>query len=100
MTTATRHPFVISQTFSKEDSDAIHSDAIRMIELIPALEGTDAYDVLITYHSSDKVYRYEVDNDATAERWYHLLNDPTVCSVVSWGREVNHARAHGDILDT
>jgi hypothetical protein len=93
MITATRHPFVIARTFTEEQSSAV-----SMLELVPSAEGNDCYDALVTYHSSDKVYRYEVEDDATAELWYSILNDPEVCSLTSWGTLVNHARAHGDIV--
>jgi len=94
MTTATRHPFVIARTFTKEESSAV-----SMLELLPSAEGTDAYDVLLSYHSSDKVYRYGVEDDATAQLWFSIMNDPEVCSLTSWGTLVNRARAHGDIVE-
>ena len=56
MITATRHPFAIGRTFTKEESSAV-----SMLELVPSAEGNDCYDALVTYHSSDKVYRYEVE---------------------------------------
>ena len=94
MITATRHPFTIARTFTKEESSAL-----SMIELVPSADGNDSYDVLIAYQSSDKVYRFEVEDDATAELWYGLMSDPEACSVTSWGSLVNRARAHGDIMD-
>ena len=93
MITATRHPFVISHTFTKEDSSAV-----SMMELVPSAEGNDSYDVLVSYQTSDKVYRYEVEDDATAELWFSIMNDSEVCSLTSWGTLVNRARAHGDIV--
>jgi hypothetical protein len=93
MITATRHPFVIGRTFTEEQSSAV-----SMLELVPSAEGNDCYDVLVSYRSSDKVYRYEVEDDATAELWYSIMNDPEVCSTASWGNLVNRARAHGDIV--
>lgn len=94
MTTATRHPFVIARTFTKEESSAV-----SMLELVPSAEGNDSYDVLVSYHTSDKVYIYEVEDDATAELWYSIMKDPEVCSLTSWGSLVNRARAHGDIVE-
>jgi hypothetical protein len=95
MTTATRHPFKVSWVFTEEESSAIH----RM-ELVPAQDGTDAYDTIISFRSSpEKVYRYAVEDDATAQRWNDLLSDPSARSMTSWGYEVNHARAHGDIVE-
>ena len=93
MITATRHPFVIARTFTKEESSAV-----SMLELVPSAEGNDSYDVLVSYHTSDKVYRYAVEDDATAELWYSIMNDSEVSSLTSWGTLVNHARAHGDIV--
>ena len=94
MITATRHPFAIARTFTKEESSAI-----SMLELIPSVEGNDSYDVLVSYHTSDKVYLYEVEDDATAQLWFSIMNDPEVCSLTSWGTLVNRARAHGDIVE-
>ena len=94
MITATRHPFVIARTFTKEESSAV-----SMLELLPSAEGNDSYDVLVSYHTSDKVYRYEVEDDATAELWFSIMNDPEVCWLTSWGSLVNRARAHGDIVE-
>jgi len=94
MITATRHPFVIANTFTKEESSAV-----RMLELVPSFEGNESYDVLISYHSSDKLYRYEVEDDSTAELWFSIMNNPEVCSLTSWGTLVNRARAHGDIVE-
>ena len=94
MITATRHPFVIARNFTKEESSAV-----SMLELVPSAEGNDSYDVLVSYHTSDKVYRYEVEDDATAQLWYSIINDPEVCALTSWGTLVNRARAHGDIVE-
>jgi hypothetical protein len=94
MITETRHPFTIACTFNEEQSSAI-----SMMELVPSAEGNDSYDVLVSYHSSDKVYRYEVEDDATAELWFSIMNDSEVCSLTSWGSLVNRARAHGDIVE-
>ena len=95
MITATRHPFKISWVFTEEESSAIH-----LLELVPSADGSDAYDVLISYKSTpDKIYTYEVEDDATAESWYELLNHPESRSMTSWGYEVNRARAHGDIVE-
>ena len=93
MITATRHPFVISRTFTEDQSSAV-----SMMELVPSAEGNDSYDVLVSYQTSDKVYRYEVEDDATAELWFSIMNDSEVCSLTSWGTLVNRARAHGDIV--
>ena len=94
MTTATRHPFAVARTFNEEQSSAV-----SMLELVPSAEGNDSYDVLVSYQTSDKVYRYEVEDDATAELWFSIMNDSEVCSLTSWGTLVNRARAHGDIVE-
>jgi hypothetical protein len=95
MITASAHPFKISWVFTEEESSAI-----QRLELVPAQTGSAAYDALISFRSSpDKVYRYEVEDDATAERWNALLSDPSARSATSWGYEVNRARAHGDIVE-
>jgi hypothetical protein len=94
MITATRHSFTITRTFTQEQSSAI-----GMLALVPSAEGNDSYDVLIQYQSSDKVYRYEVEDDATAELWHGIMSDAEVSSVTSWGTLVNLARTAGDIVE-
>lgn len=95
MTTTSLHPYAVSWTFSEEESSAI-----QLLELVPAQNGTAAYDANISFRSApQRVYRYEVEDDATAQRWSDLLNDPSARSATSWGYEVNRARAHGDIVE-
>lgn len=88
MTTATLHQFTIDQT--------VTSTAIQRIQLIPAADGTAAYDAVVTFQGG-REYVYNVDNDATAERWYSLLSDAESNAATSWGNEVNHAINHGDM---
>lgn len=90
--TLTTHPLKVSWVFTEEESSAI-----KMLELVPAQDGTLAYDALIQWRSSEKVYRFAVEDDATAAKWFDLLGDPEARSSVSWGRLVAHARKHGDI---
>lgn len=86
--TATAHPFIIDQT--------VQSSAVERIQLIPAADGTMAYDAQITFQGG-KVYTYNVEDDATAARWHSLLSDPADRAATSWGAEVNRAIRHGDI---
>lgn len=88
MTTATAHSFTIDQ--------AVQSSAVQRIALIPAANGTPAYDARITFQNG-REYLYNVEDDATAQKWYSLLSDETDRNATSWGAEVNRAIAHGDI---
>lgn len=88
MTTATTHPFTIDQE--------VTSSAIQRIALIPAADGTDAYDARITFQNG-REYLYNVEDDATAQKWYSYLSDAADRAGTSWGAEVNRAIAHGDI---
>ena len=91
--TKTQHPFCIRHEFLPEESSAI-----SLIEILPtSLESLDAYDVLISWRNSDKVYRFAVEDDATAEKWYSLLSNEEDFKNTSWGYEVSRARKHGDI---
>jgi len=56
MITATRHPFVIARTFTKEESSAVST-----LEIVPSADGNDSYDVMISYRTSDNVYRLKFD---------------------------------------
>ena len=66
MTTATLHQFTIDQT--------VASSAVERIQLIPAADGTAAYDAVVTFQGG-REYVYNVEDDATAERWHGLLSD-------------------------
>lgn len=86
--TATAHPFAIDQT--------VQSSAVDRIQLVPAADGTAAYDAIITFNNG-REYVYNVEDDATAQKWYSLLSDDTDRAAISWGAEVNRAIRHGDI---
>lgn len=86
--TATAHPFTIDQ--------AVESSAVQRIALIPAADGTMAYDAIITFNNG-REYTYNVEDDATAQKWHSLLSDATDRAAISWGAEVNRAIRHGDI---
>jgi hypothetical protein len=90
--TITHHAFKVSWVFSEEESGAV-----KMLELVPAQDGTDAYDALIQWRTSEKTYRFAVEDDATAAKWFDLLSDPEARSSVSWGSLIAAARRHGDI---
>ena len=90
--TLTAHALKISWVFTEEESGAI-----KMLELVPAQDGSMAYDALIQWRSSAKVYRFAVEDDATAAKWFDLLSDPEARSSVSWGSLIARARRHGDI---
>ncbi len=89
MLTATRHQFCITAE--------VNSSAINRIAIVPAQDGTDAYDLLLTFNSGDKEYRYIFEDDATAEKWFYLLNNEEDKEATSWGREFHRALKHGDI---
>lgn len=86
--TATAHPFTIDQ--------AVTSSAIERIALVPAADGTAAYDAQITFQGG-RQYVYNVEDDATAQKWHSLLSDDADRAATSWGAEVNRAIRHGDI---
>ena len=88
MTTATAHSYTIDQT--------VTSSAVQRIALIPAADGSTAYDARITFQNG-REYLYTVEDNATARRWFALLSDPDDREATSWGAEVNQAIAHGDI---
>ena len=90
--TLTAHALKVSWVFTPEESGAI-----KMLELVPAADGSMAYDALIQWRSSAKVYRFAVEDDATAAKWFSLLGDPEARSSVSWGSLIARARRHGDI---
>jgi hypothetical protein len=90
--TLTAHAFKVSWVFTEEESGAV-----KMLELVPAQDGTMAYDALIQWRSSEKTYRFAVEDDATAAKWFDLLSDPEARSSVSWGSLIAAARRHGDI---
>jgi hypothetical protein len=88
MTTATAHSYTVDQT--------VTSSAIQRIALIPAADGSPAYDARITFQNG-REYFYTVEDDSLAQTWHSLLSDPDDRNATSWGAEVNRAIAHGDI---
>ena len=73
----------------------VQSSAIAHLEIIRA-EG-DCYDLLVTFTSSGKVYRYAWEDEGECERWFNLLSDDEAKAATSWGREFHRALKHGDI---
>ena len=71
------------------------SSAIARLEIVSA-EG-DSYDLLVTFTSSSKVYRYAFDDDASVIKWHDLLSDDEAKAATSWGQMFNRALKHGDI---
>ena len=90
--TLTAHALKVSWVFTPEESGAV-----KMLELVPAQDGSMAYDAMIQWRSSEKTYRFAVEDDATAEKWFDLLGDPEARQSVSWGSLIAAARRHGDI---
>ena len=73
----------------------VTSSAIARLEIISA--GSDCYDLLVTFTSSGKVYRYIFEDDATVIKWYDLLSDDVAKAATSWGSMLHRALKHGDI---
>jgi hypothetical protein len=76
-------------------SAAVTSSAISHLSIVRA-EG-DCYDLLVTFTSSDKVYRYAWEDEGECERWFALLSDDEAKEATSWGQLFNRALKHGDI---
>jgi hypothetical protein len=89
MLTATRHQFCITAS--------VDSSAFSQVAIVPAQDGTDAYDLLVTFNNNGKEYRYIFEDDATAEKWFYLLSNEDDKAATSWGREFHRALKHGDI---
>ncbi len=75
----------------------VTSSAISRLEIVRAEGDAWAWDLLVTFTSSDKVYRYAWDDEGECERWFYLLNDENDKAATSWGREFHRALRHGDI---
>ena len=73
----------------------VTSSAISHLEIISA-EG-DCYDLLVTFTSSGKVYRYAFEDDASVIKWNDLLSDDVAKAATSWGSMLHRALKHGDI---
>jgi hypothetical protein len=87
-TMTTTHPFTIHKN--------VNSSAVEEISLQPASDGTLSYDATIIFRGG-REYVYNVEDDATAEKWYSLLSNDEDRASISWGAEVNRAIRHGDI---
>ena len=78
-------------------STNVQSVAISHLEILPADNGTDAYDLLVTFKSSGKTYRYAWEDEGECQRWYDLLSDEESKAATSWGTLFNKCLRHGDI---
>jgi hypothetical protein len=76
-------------------SASVQSSAISHLEIIRA-EG-DCYDLLVTFNSSGKVYRYAWEDEGECLRWFELLSNDEDKAATSWGQLFNRALKHGDI---
>ncbi len=75
---------------------AVTSSAISHLAIVPGdLPGT--FDLLVTYTSSSKEYRFAFEDDGAAARWIDLLQDPEAREATSWGRLLHRALKHGDL---
>ena len=75
-------------------SAAVNSSAIAHLEIIA---NGNTYDLLVTFNSGDKVYRYAWEDEGECQRWFHLLSDDEDKAATSWGRLFHRALKHGDI---
>lgn len=77
-------------------ASAVQSRAIAHLAIVAGdLNGT--YDLLVTFTSSDKVYRYAWEDEGECIRWFDLLSDEESKAATSWGQLFNRALKHGDI---
>jgi hypothetical protein len=75
----------------------VDSSAISHLEIVAAEGDSWAWDLLVTFTSGDKVYRYAWEDEAECIRWFELLSDEEAKAATSWGRLFHHALKHGDI---
>jgi len=73
----------------------VQSSAIARLEIISADD--NCWDLLVTFNSGSKVYRYAWEDEAECQRWFDLLSDEESKAATSWGREFHRALKHGDI---
>lgn len=78
-------------------SASVQSSAIAHLEIIRAEGDSWAWDLLVTFNSSDKVYRYAWEDEGECERWFALLSNDEDKAATSWGQLFNRALKHGDI---
>jgi hypothetical protein len=77
-------------------ASAVKSSAISHLAIVAGdLNGT--YDLLVTFTSSGKVYRYAWEDEGECLRWFELLSNDEDKAATSWGYEFNRALKHGDI---
>ena len=73
----------------------VTSAAIAHLEIIS--NGDGSWDLLVTFNSGDKVYRYAWEDEGECQRWHDLLSDDEDKAATSWGRLFHRALKHGDI---
>ena len=73
----------------------VQSSAIARLEIISADD--NLWDLLVTFNSGSKVYRYAWEDEAECQRWFDLLSNEESKAATSWGREFHRALKHGDI---
>jgi hypothetical protein len=76
-------------------SAAVTSTAIAHLEIVAVDD--DCYDLLVTFNSGSKVYRYAWEDEGECQRWHDLLSDDEAKAATSWGREFHRALKHRDI---
>jgi len=76
-------------------STSVQSRAISHLEIVAADD--NCYDLLVTFNSSGKVYRYAWEDEGECLRWFELLSNDEDKAATSWGQLFNRALKHGDI---
>lgn len=75
----------------------VQSSAISHLEIVAAEGDSWAWDLLVTFKSNGKTYRYAWEDEAECIRWYEMLSDEETKAEVSWGTLFNKCLRHGDI---
>ena len=75
----------------------VKSSAITHLAIVAVEGDTWAWDLLVTFNSSGKVYRYAWEDEGECIRWFDLLSNDEDKAATSWGYEFNRALKHGDI---
>ena len=78
-------------------ASAVKSSAIAHLEIVRVEGDSWAWDLLVTFTSSDKVYRYAGEDEGECLRWFALLSNDEDKAATSWGQLFNRALKHGDI---
>lgn len=73
----------------------VQSSAIARLEIVSAED--NVWDLLVTFNSGSKVYRYAWEDEGECQRWFDLLSNEESKAATSWGREFHRALKHGDI---